>query len=205
MRGWKLKERPNDFPRSQEVIGKKRTTTFLTPSNALNSVFLFSSFPSIGNFILYSIWPSWDEDYYFLILIVSFPSLNLFLPTPDPLLEQDCGNKQYVETVRLSFYCWILLCRHIRLDEKSCYFINISTKSQFEGKVFIPLLLLFAMWLWEKLGNEDLFFLSTSQGAFKANKNDDSISKTGHVIMEHLRAQRENWKRLCQVILKSKD
>lgn len=75
------------------------------------------------------------------------------------------------------------------LDEKSCYFISIS---QFEGKAFILLLLLFAMWLWENYWEMETYFLSISQDAFKANKNDDFISKTGHVIMKHLRSQEEN-------------
>ena len=75
------------------------------------------------------------------------------------------------------------------LDEKPCYFINIS---QFEGKVFIPFLLLFAMWLWKNYWETETYFFSISQGAFKANKNDDCISKTGHIIMKHLGSQEEN-------------
>lgn len=43
------------------------------------------------------------------------------------------------------------------LDEKSCYFISMS---QFEGKAFIPFLLLFAMWLWENYWEmETIFYL----------------------------------------------
>ena len=75
------------------------------------------------------------------------------------------------------------------LDEKSCYFINMS---QFEEKVFIPFLLLFAMWLWKNYWEMETYFLSISQGIFKANKNDDCIYKTGHVIMNHLGSQEEN-------------
>lgn len=75
------------------------------------------------------------------------------------------------------------------LDEKSCYFISIN---QFEGKVFIPFLLLSAMGLWENYWEMETYFLSISQDAFKANKNDYSISKTGHVIMKHLGSQEEN-------------
>lgn len=86
------------------------------------------------------------------------------------------------------FYSWFLLCRRIRLDEKSCNFITVSTKNQFEGKVFIPFFVpICSVALGKLLGNET-FFKIYFRVLSNQTKNDDFISKTGQVIMKPLRS-----------------